>query len=75
VSPARPESGHVPSAQAASILIDLLGVETFADEAVAYVKEQMSAPLTSDHVLLIKLGAAKGAALVADEVRKFAQRP
>jgi hypothetical protein len=64
-----------PSANAASILLDLLGAETFADEAVAYVQNHMSAPLTSDQRLLIKLGAVKGAQLVADEVRQFAQRP
>ena len=64
-----------PSAEAASVLLDLLGAETFADEAVAYVLEHMDTPLSHDHVLLVKLGAVKAALLVADEVRKFAERP
>jgi hypothetical protein len=72
------ESGHIPSAEAASILLDLFGVETFADEAIRFVVAELNAagvgPLTSQHQALIRLGAVKAALLVADEVREFAQR-
>jgi hypothetical protein len=67
-----------PSAKAASILLDLLGVETFADEAINFVVAELgaagAAPLTSDQRALIQLGALKAAMFVTDEVRKFAQR-
>jgi hypothetical protein len=68
-----------PSAAAASVLLDLLGADTFAKEAVKLVVAELDAagvgPLTSDHRALIQLGAVKAAMLVADEVRQFAQRP
>lgn len=72
------ESGHVPSAEAASILLDLLGVEGFAIEAVRFMVAELDAlgvaPLTSDQRALIQLGALKAAMLVTDELREFAQR-
>jgi hypothetical protein len=73
-----PEPDHVPSAMAASILLDLLGAETFANETVKFVIAELDAagvgPLTSDHRTLVQMGALKAALLVADEVRQFAQR-
>jgi hypothetical protein len=67
-----------PSAQAASILLDLLGAETFADEAIRFVVAELgaagTAPLTSDQRALIQLGAVKAAMLVTDELREFAQQ-
>jgi hypothetical protein len=72
------ESDHVPSAEAASILLDLLGAEMFANEAVRFVVAELDAagvaPLTLGYRALIRLGAVKAALLVADEVRTFAQR-
>ena len=71
-------TGHVPSAEATSILVDLLGAETYADEAIRYVVAELNAagvgPLTSQHQALIRLGAVKAAMLVTDELREFAQR-
>ena len=64
-----------PSAKAASILIDLLGPETFADDAVAYIVSHLTSPVDDEHVLFLKLGAVRAAQIVADEVRKFAQQP
>ena len=62
------------SAIAASILLDLLGAEGFADEAVTYVAENLNSPLTDEQRLLVKVGAVKAAQIVMDEVRKFATR-
>jgi hypothetical protein len=63
-----------PSAKAASILLDLLGAETFADDAVAYVVGHLNNPVDDEHVLFLKLGAVRAAQIVADEVRAFADR-
>jgi hypothetical protein len=61
------------SGLAASILIDLLGAEMFADEAVAYAVAELP-PLTDDQKLLVRVGATKAALLVMTEVRKFVGR-
>jgi hypothetical protein len=63
-----------PSAKAASILLDILGAETFADDAVAYIVSHMASPVDDEHVLFLKLGAVRAAQIVADEVRAFADR-
>lgn len=73
MSPARPAPGSEPSAKGASILLDLLGVETFANEAVAYIAGELGT-LSASEQAFIRAGALKGAMLVADEVRKFGQR-
>lgn len=63
-----------PSAKAASILVDLLGAETYADQAVAYIRDHIGAPMDDEDLLLVKVGAVKGAQLVMDQIREFAER-
>jgi hypothetical protein len=64
----------VPSAEAVSVLLDLLGPTTFADEATVFVNAA-AGPLSLQERTLVQAGALKAALLVATEVREFAYPP
>ena len=64
---------HVVSGLAASCLVDLLGAEAFADQAVEWAITQLP-PLTEEQRLLMKVAAIKAAMLVMAEVRTFVGR-